>query len=52
MVRTVQTGANEVVHGRVDNDEVLCFTGFLVQRLGHEDAGVPDDDTARFHDQC
>ena len=50
VIRVVKRGPDEVVHGRVDDDEVLDLAVLEVEHLRQEDTGVADDDAARLAD--
>ena len=44
----IQARADQVVHGAVDDGEVLVFGGLEEQHLGDKDAGVSGNGPARF----
>ena len=47
----VHRRARQVVHGGIDDAEVLCFAGFEVQHLRHAQAGVADQRASRLDDE-
>ena len=50
MVSVVKRGADEVVHGGIDDDKVFFAGAFDVFYFGYEDAGVAGYEAAGFHE--
>ncbi len=51
MVGLVEGRANQVVHARVDDDELLLTAGLAVQHAREQHARVPDEEAPGLHDQ-
>ena len=50
-MRLVQRRADQVVHRRVDDDEVLGVARLHIDHAGDQDAGIADDHPARLEHQ-
>ncbi len=50
-MRLVQCGADQVVHRRVDNDEIPGVAVLHIDHAGDEDAGIADDHPSRLEHQ-
>ena len=48
MIGVVERRADEVVHRRVDDDEILALAALDVDDRGHQHAGVADDEAPRL----
>ena len=49
MIGTVETRPDQVVHGRIDDNEPLRLTDLFVERFGDEYPRIPHDHPSRLH---
>ena len=49
VIGLIQRGADEIVHGRVDDDELFRFGRFAIEHAAEERASGADDGAAGFH---
>ena len=52
LVGPVETRPNQVIHGRIHDDEILLLPFLQIQDPGDQDPGIPDQDPARLQEEA